>query len=141
MKNCQRVYPCIQSVSECIHSLTLFWTFYAKECQRVYSCIQSVSECIHVSRVSASVSTRWHSFGPSKRKTTLISTLVHRALSICSRRKLQQELNQIRSFYKEMATPITSSTFISQRLFYNFSNNLKKDQKNVLSSEFLGLVL
>jgi len=30
--------------------------------------------------------------GPSKRKTNLIGTLVHRALKICSKHKLQQEL-------------------------------------------------
>ena len=32
---------------------------------------------------------RWASFGPSNRKTNLIGTLVHRALLICSKSKLQ----------------------------------------------------
>ena len=40
---------------------------------------------------------RWDSFGPTKRKTNLIGTLVHRALKICSKSKLQQELDQIRA--------------------------------------------
>ena len=40
---------------------------------------------------------RCDSFGPSKRKTNLIGTLVHRALAICSKSKLQQELGSIRS--------------------------------------------
>ena len=38
----------------------------------------------------------WGSFGPSKRKKNLISTLVHRALSICLKSMLQQELENIR---------------------------------------------
>ena len=31
----------------------------------------------------------WDSFGPTKRKTSLIETLVHRALMICSKSKHQ----------------------------------------------------
>ena len=38
---------------------------------------------------------RWDSFGPYKRKKNLISTLVHRALCICSKSMLQQELENI----------------------------------------------
>ena len=40
---------------------------------------------------------RWNSFCPMKRKTNLISTLVHRALAICSKSTLQNELSNIRS--------------------------------------------
>ena len=40
---------------------------------------------------------RWNSFCPMKRKTNLISTLVHRALVICSKPTLQNELSNIRS--------------------------------------------
>ena len=40
---------------------------------------------------------RWNSFCPMKRKTNLISTLVHRALVICSKSTLQNELSNIRS--------------------------------------------
>ena len=40
---------------------------------------------------------RWNSFYPMKRKTNLISTLVHRALVICSKSTLQNELSNIRS--------------------------------------------
>ena len=39
---------------------------------------------------------RWNSFCPMKRKTDLISTLVHRALVICSKSTLQNELSNIR---------------------------------------------
>ena len=37
----------------------------------------------------------WSSFSPSKRKINLISTLVHRALVICSNERLQDELKKI----------------------------------------------
>ena len=40
---------------------------------------------------------RWNSFCPMKRKTNLISTLVHRALVICSKSTIQNELSNIRS--------------------------------------------
>ena len=40
---------------------------------------------------------RWNSFCPMKRKTNLISTLVHKALVICSKSTLQNELSNIRS--------------------------------------------
>ena len=40
---------------------------------------------------------RWNSFCPMKPKTDLISTLVHRALIICSKSTLQNELSNIRS--------------------------------------------
>ena len=38
---------------------------------------------------------RWNSFCPMKRKTNLISTLVHRALVVCSKSTLQNELSNI----------------------------------------------
>ena len=40
---------------------------------------------------------RWNSFCPMKRKINLISTLVHRALVICSKSTLENELSNIRS--------------------------------------------
>jgi len=44
-------------------------------------------------------------FGPPKRKTNLIGTLVHRALNICSKNKLQQELDYIRSILRDNGYP------------------------------------
>ena len=35
---------------------------------------------------------RWESFSPTKQKTNLISTLVHRALMICTKSKLNEEI-------------------------------------------------
>ena len=51
---------------------------------------------------------RWDSFGsfgPSKRKKNLISTLVHRALHICSKNMLQQELENIRVILRDNGYP------------------------------------
>ena len=60
---------------------------------------------------------RWDSFGPSKRKTNLIGTLVHRALVICSKSKLQQELDSIRFILRQNGYPevIINST-ISKKI-------------------------
>ena len=49
--------------------------------------------------------TNWNSFELSKRKTNLVGTLVHRALKICSKSKLQEELNQIRSILQQNGYP------------------------------------
>ena len=48
---------------------------------------------------------RWDSFGPTKRKTNLIETLVHRALMICSKSKLQHELENISSILRNNGYP------------------------------------
>ena len=45
------------------------------------------------------------SFGPTKRKTNLIKTLVHRALMICSKSKLQHELENISSILRNNGYP------------------------------------
>ena len=48
---------------------------------------------------------RWDSFGPTKRKTNLIETLVHRALMIGSKSKLQHELKNINSILQNNGYP------------------------------------
>lgn len=48
---------------------------------------------------------RWNSFCPKKRKLNLISTLVHRALVICSKSTLQKELSNIRSILLDNGYP------------------------------------
>ena len=48
---------------------------------------------------------RWNSFGPSIRKKNLISTLVRRALSNCSRSMLQQELENIKVILRDNSYP------------------------------------
>jgi len=48
---------------------------------------------------------RWNSFSPQKRKTNLISTLSHRALSIYSQEKIQDELDTITSILLNNGSP------------------------------------
>ena len=48
---------------------------------------------------------RWNSFNPRKQKISLINTLVHRALMICSKGKLSSELDNIRSIMAENGYP------------------------------------
>ena len=56
---------------------------------------------------------RCNTFSPTKRKTDLISTLVHRAFMICSKSKLEPELNKIRSIFINNGYPedVITSTF------------------------------
>ena len=60
---------------------------------------------------------RWESFSPLKRKISLISTLVHRALMICTKRRLNEEIElfDLPSYYWTMAILKTSSTLRSPR--------------------------
>ena len=48
---------------------------------------------------------RWNSFSPNKRKINLIGTLVHRAFMICSKGKLDPELEKILSILLEYGYP------------------------------------
>ena len=56
---------------------------------------------------------RWNSFSSTKRKTNLISTLVHKAFMICLKSKLEPELNKIRSILINNGYPeyVITSTF------------------------------
>ena len=59
----------------------------------------------------------WNSFSPKKRKISLIHTLVHRALSICSKNKVQEELENIRNILSTNGYPDdVVSTSISKKL-------------------------
>ena len=48
---------------------------------------------------------RWKSFTPTKRKASLVSTLVHRALKICSKSKLKEEINRIKEILLDNGYP------------------------------------
>ena len=48
---------------------------------------------------------RWEFFTPIKRKASLMSTLVHRALKICSKSKLKEEINQIKEILLDNGYP------------------------------------
>ena len=48
---------------------------------------------------------RWESFSPNKQKTNLISTLVHRALMICTKSKLNQKIKHIKNILLDYGFP------------------------------------
>ena len=48
---------------------------------------------------------RWESFSPLKRKISLISTLVHRALMICTKRRLNGEIERIKKILLDNGYP------------------------------------
>ena len=48
---------------------------------------------------------RWESFSPTKQKTNLISTLVHRALMICTKSKLNEEIKHIKNILLDNGYP------------------------------------
>ena len=48
---------------------------------------------------------RWESFSPLKRKISLISTLVHRALMICTKRRLNEEIERIKKILLDNGYP------------------------------------
>ena len=48
---------------------------------------------------------RWESFTTIKRKASLVSTLVHRALKICSKSKLKEEINRIKEILLDNGYP------------------------------------
>jgi len=61
--------------------------------------------CVYRKSIFFGQYTRWNSLGPPKRKTNLIGILVHRVLAICSKNKLQQELDYIRSILRDNGYP------------------------------------
>ena len=80
----------------------------------------------------------WDSFGPSKRKTNLIGTPVHRALVICSESKLQ--LDSIRSILRQNDYPevIINST-ISKKIARFYQPVKENPQKCPVYLKFPGL--
>ena len=48
---------------------------------------------------------RWESFTPIKRKASLVSTLVHRALKICSKNKPMEEIDRIKEMLLDNGYP------------------------------------
>ena len=73
--------------------------------------------------------TNWNSFEPIKRKTNLVGTLIHRALKICSKSKLQEELNQIRSILQQNGySEIVINSSIRNKIF-RFNLEPKKESQ------------
>ena len=59
---------------------------------------------------------RWESFSPLKRKISLISTLVHRALMICTKRRLNQEIERIKKILLDNGYPKNIKTQITKEI-------------------------
>ena len=86
-----------------LHPLLLFT--FEKECNRILPFLDVLVEkndhefvtSIYRKPTFTGQYIFWNSFCSTKRKTNLISTLVHRALVICSKSTLQKELSNIRS--------------------------------------------
>ena len=63
---------------------------------------------------------RWESFSPLKRKIGLISTLVHQALMICTKPRLNGEIERIKKILLDNGYPKTSSTLRSPEKSLSF---------------------
>ena len=63
---------------------------------------------------------RWESFSPLKRKISLISTLMHRSLMICTKHRLNGEIERIKKYYWTVAILKTSSMLRSPRKSLSF---------------------
>ena len=74
---------------------------------------------------------RWESFSPLKRKISLISTLVHRALMICTKRRLNGEIERIKKILLDNGYPKNSSTLRSPRKLLCFLPLSDSTQKSV----------
>ena len=73
--------------------------------------------------------THWNSFRPKQRKTNLINTLTHRALKICSKSTLKQELDNIRSILVQNDYPeFLIDSRISKKLL-RFQQSTKEGPK------------
>jgi len=60
---------------------------------------------------------RWNSFSPKTRKISLIKTLVHRTLMLCSKTKLDSELDKTKQLLFENGYPVdVLLSCISQKL-------------------------
>ena len=72
---------------------------------------------------------RWNSFCPMKRKANLISTLVHRALVICSKSTLQKELFNIRSILINNGYPEAIMNTVMSKKINQFRRSTQLGQK------------
>ena len=77
---------------------------------------------------------RWNSFNPRKQKISLINTLVHRTLMICSKGKLSSELDNIRSTIAENGylNHVVNSSITRKIRYETSADHSHTDQRNVL---------
>ena len=72
----------------------------------------------------------WNSFSPHKRKINLIGTLVHRAFMICSKGKLDLELDKILSILLENGYPENLNKSTTKRKLNNLTWTRSTQWKN-----------
>ena len=84
---------------------------------------------------------RWDLFGSTKRKTNLVETLVHQALMICLKSKLQHELKNISSILRNNGYPETTiqKPPCLRKLHFLIANQKKDNKKVQLTLSSLGL--
>ena len=98
---CNEFFSHLNSLHPSLHFI------FEKECNRTLSFLEVLIEkndhefvtSIYRKPTFTGQYIRWNSFCPMKRKINLISTLVHRALVICWKSALQNELSNIRSIH------------------------------------------
>ena len=83
---------------------------------------------------------RWNSFGPKTRKISLIKTLVHRALMICSKTKLGSELDKIKQLLVENGYPADVLLSCINQKLANFAAEMFHQSLKIKSIKPLHLV-
>ena len=82
---------------------------------------------------------RWNFFSPQKRKTNLILTLTHRALTICFPEQLQLELDKIKSILLDNGYPeYIINSYMTIITFTPHRNSVQKNSRSIYI--FPGLV-
>ena len=76
---------------------------------------------------------RWNSFSPKTRKISLIKTLVHRALMICSKTKLGSVLDKIKQLFIENGYPTDVLLSCINQKLANFAAELNVWSREVPS--------
>ena len=77
---------------------------------------------------------RWNSFSPKTRKISLVKTLVHRALMICSKTKLGSELDKIKQLLIENGYPADVLLSCINKKLTNFAAEKRLVQKSAQST-------
>ena len=75
---------------------------------------------------------RWEFFSPLKREISVISTLVHRGLMICSKRMLKGKIDQIKKILLDNGYPKTSTAVRSPRKLFGSPPLSDSAQKSAL---------
>ena len=69
-------------------------------------CSEGFTTSVYRKPTFAGTYQKWNSFSPQSRKISLLDMIVHRALNICSTSKLPNELNKIKTIFKNSGYPM-----------------------------------